>query len=62
MALLAKYPDIKYGSFDITKDNDVREGLKKFSNWPTYPQLYVKGTLIGGIDILTELDESGELE
>lgn len=42
---------IEYGSFDIFKDEQVREGLKKYSNWPTYPQLYVKGELIGGIDI-----------
>lgn len=59
--LLSKY-SIDYGSFDIFKDEEVREGLKKYSNWPTYPQLYVNGELIGGIDIALELDESGELE
>jgi len=41
---------------------DVREGLKQFSNWPTYPQLYVKGELIGGNDIITEMLNSGELQ
>ncbi|XP_024886512.1 glutaredoxin-3 [Temnothorax curvispinosus] len=51
-----------YKSFDILQDNSVREGLKKFSNWPTYPQLYVNGELIGGLDIVKEMDESGELE
>lgn len=51
-----------YKSFDILQDNDVREGLKKFSNWPTYPQLYLNGELIGGLDIVKEMDESGELE
>ncbi|XP_076630717.1 glutaredoxin 3 [Colletes latitarsis] len=51
-----------YQSFDILQDNDVREGLKKFSNWPTYPQLYVNGELIGGLDIVREMSESGELE
>jgi len=51
-----------YQSFDILQDNDVREGLKKFSNWPTYPQLYLNGELIGGLDIVKEMNESGELE
>ncbi|XP_065071704.1 glutaredoxin-3-like [Rhopilema esculentum] len=52
----------KYDHFDILSDNEVREGLKKYSNWPTYPQLYVNGELVGGLDILKELQESGELE
>lgn len=51
-----------YKSFDILQDNDVREGLKKFSNWPTYPQLYLNGVLIGGLDIVKEMDESDDLE
>lgn len=51
-----------YQTFDILQDNDVREGLKKFSDWPTYPQLYVNGELIGGLDIVKEMNESGELE
>ncbi|KZC03742.1 PREDICTED: glutaredoxin 3 [Dufourea novaeangliae] len=51
-----------YQSFDILQDNDIREGLKKFSNWPTYPQLYVNGELIGGLDIVKEMSETGELE
>jgi len=52
----------QYDHFDIFSDNEVREGLKKFSNWPTYPQLYVNGQLVGGIDIVEELDQEGELE
>jgi len=52
---------IPYDAFDILQDDDVRQGLKTFSNWPTYPQLYVKGELIGGLDICKELQESGEL-
>jgi len=52
---------VEFGSFDILSDAEVREGLKKFSNWPTYPQLYVNGELIGGVDIMAELDENGEL-
>jgi Grx4 family monothiol glutaredoxin len=49
--LLSNYDGIDYGHFDIFKDEEVREGLKKYSNWPTYPQLYVDGELVGGIDI-----------
>ncbi len=52
---------IKFSSFDILSDEEVREGLKKYSNWPTYPQLYVKGKLLGGLDIVTEMSEEGEL-
>ena len=46
---------------DILQDEQVRQGLKKFSNWPTYPQLYVDGELVGGLDIVKEMQESGEL-
>ncbi|KAM3615275.1 uncharacterized protein V6R79_025780 [Siganus canaliculatus] len=52
---------VDYGTFDILQDEEVRQGLKSYSNWPTYPQLYVKGELIGGLDILKELKESGDL-
>ena len=51
-----------YQTFDILEDNTVREGLKKFSDWPTYPQLYINGELIGGLDIVKEMSESGSLE
>lgn len=51
-----------YGTFDILTDDEVRQGLKEFSKWPTYPQLYVDGELVGGLDILKELLESGELK
>merc|ERR1712209_301600 len=44
--------DAKYETFDIFSDEAVRQGLKKYSNWPTYPQMYVNGDLIGGLDIL----------
>ncbi|ELU04110.1 hypothetical protein CAPTEDRAFT_149217 [Capitella teleta] len=53
---------IPYGHFDILTDEEVRQGLKTYSNWPTYPQLYIKGELVGGLDILKEMNESGELE
>ncbi|XP_057690477.1 glutaredoxin 3 [Corythoichthys intestinalis] len=53
---------VDYDTFDILGDEEVRQGLKTYSNWPTYPQLYVKGDLIGGLDIVKELEESGELQ
>ena len=52
---------ISYDSFDILSDDSVRQGLKEYSDWPTFPQLYVNGDLIGGLDIVRELHESGEL-
>lgn len=45
---------VRFGFFDILKDNAVREGLKKFSDWPTFPQLYINGELQGGLDIIKE--------
>ncbi|CAG0892268.1 unnamed protein product [Darwinula stevensoni] len=52
---------VKFETFDILGDEEVREGLKKFSDWPTYPQVYVKGELVGGLDIIKELQKSGQL-
>jgi Grx4 family monothiol glutaredoxin len=54
--------DASYGAFDILQDEEVRQGLKEYSDWPTYPQLYVDGELIGGLDIVKEMVEDGELE
>ncbi|XP_040900003.1 glutaredoxin 3 [Toxotes jaculatrix] len=59
---LLKEHNIQFSSFDILSDEEVRQGLKTYSNWPTYPQLYVNGELVGGLDIVKELAESGELE
>jgi monothiol glutaredoxin len=50
-----------YQAFNIFEDPELREALKTFSNWPTYPQLYIKGELVGGCDIVTALYNSGEL-
>ena len=50
-----------YGTFDILSDEEVRQGLKEYSNWPTYPQLYVDGELVGGCDIIEELYDTQEL-
>ena len=51
-----------YSFVNIFEDQEVREGLKVYSNWPTFPQLYVKGELIGGCDIVIEMYHSGELK
>ncbi|VAH16880.1 unnamed protein product [Triticum turgidum subsp. durum] len=59
---ILKQEGVEFGSFDILTDNEVREGLKKFSNWPTFPQLYCKGELLGGCDIVIAMHESGELK
>uniref|UniRef100_A0A1A9W8I7 Uncharacterized protein n=1 Tax=Glossina brevipalpis TaxID=37001 RepID=A0A1A9W8I7_9MUSC len=53
---------LPYETFDILTDEEVRQGLKTYSDWPTYPQVYVKGELIGGLDIIKELKASNELE
>lgn len=52
---------VQYETFDILTDEDVRQGLKTYSDWPTYPQVYVNGELIGGLDIIKELLAGGEL-
>jgi monothiol glutaredoxin len=53
---------VKFTSFDVLKDPELRTGIKDFSNWPTIPQLYVKGEFIGGADIVREMFETGELK
>ena len=58
---LLQAEEIPFGSFDILTDETVRQGLKKHSDWPTYPQIYVKGELIGGLDILKEMKQEGSL-
>ncbi|XP_043493802.1 glutaredoxin-3 [Polistes fuscatus] len=52
----------EYQTFDILQDDVIREGLKKFSDWPTYPQMYINGKLIGGLDIVKEMSNSGVLD
>ena len=56
------YSSVDYGTFDILTDEEVRQGLKVYSDWPTYPQVYVNGELIGGLDIIKELLVSGEFK
>jgi monothiol glutaredoxin len=52
---------VEFSSVDVLQDQGVRQGIKEFSDWPTIPQLYVKGEFIGGSDIMMEMYESGEL-
>jgi monothiol glutaredoxin len=52
---------VEYGSIDVLQDPAVRAGIKQFSNWPTVPQLYIKGEFVGGSDIMMEMFEEGEL-
>ena len=52
---------VKFKAIDVLKDPEIRSGIKEFSNWPTIPQLYVKGEFVGGSDIMMEMYESGEL-
>ena len=52
----------EFETFNVLEDMDVRQGIKEYSSWPTIPQLYVKGKLIGGSDILVEMYQSGELQ
>ncbi len=52
----------EYTTYDILEDEEVRAGLKIYSDWPTYPQLYIKGELIGGCDIVMEMYQAGELQ
>lgn len=53
---------VSFNTFNILNDPEIRQGLKEYSNWPTYPQLYVKGQLIGGNDVITEMFKNGELQ
>ena len=52
---------VKFKAVDVLKDPDIRQGIKEYSNWPTIPQLYVKGEFVGGCDIIKEMFEQGEL-
>ena len=53
---------VKFKAVDVLKDADLRQGVKEYSDWPTIPQLYVKGEFVGGCDIIKEMYEGGELE
>ncbi|MCU7611725.1 Grx4 family monothiol glutaredoxin [Anaplasma capra] len=53
---------VKFKDVDVLRDPELREGIKKFADWPTIPQLYVKGEFVGGCDIVREMYNSGELQ
>lgn len=53
---------VPFQSYNILEDSELRQGLKEYSSWPTFPQLYVKGELVGGCDIVREMAQTGELK
>ena len=59
---ILKACEVPFASVDVLADDSVRQGIKEYSNWPTVPQLYVRGEFVGGCDIMTELYENGELQ
>ena len=60
VAILKEY-GVRFAGVDVLADNNIREGIKVFSNWPTIPQLYINGEFVGGSDIMLEMHEAGEL-
>lgn len=62
VANILKYLKIDFKGINVLEDENLRQGIKDFSDWPTIPQLYVKGEFIGGCDIVKELFENGELK
>jgi monothiol glutaredoxin len=58
---MLKLLEVNFGSVNVLEDQNVREGIKTFSDWPTIPQLYVKKEFVGGCDIIKEMYETGEL-
>ena len=54
--------NVKYIDIDVLSDDNLKESMKKFTNWPTFPQLYVKGEFVGGCDIVKEMFEKGDLQ
>ena len=59
---ILKSLNVNFEAIDVMQDNDMREGIKNFTNWPTIPQLYLKGEFIGGCDIVREMYQTGELQ
>ena len=59
---ILEHLDVPFESVDVLQDPEVRQGIKEYSDWPTIPQLYVKGEFVGGSDIMLEMFQSGELQ
>ena len=57
-----KHLNVKFHGINVLENNELREGIKKYSDWPTIPQLYIKGEFVGGCDIIKEMFEKGELQ
>ncbi|MGL5837082.1 MAG: Grx4 family monothiol glutaredoxin [Sphingorhabdus sp.] len=53
---------VEYASVDVLQDQEIRQGIKEYADWPTIPQLYIKGEFLGGSDIMMEMYEAGELQ
>ncbi|OSQ49318.1 Grx4 family monothiol glutaredoxin [Marivita geojedonensis] len=62
VAGVLNYMGIDYKDVNVLEDENIRQGIKEYSDWPTIPQLYVKGEFVGGCDIITEMTLSGELD
>jgi len=62
VAGVLNYMGVEFADVDVLADADIRQGIKDYSDWPTIPQLYVKGEFVGGCDIVTEMTLSGELD
>ncbi|MEZ4473228.1 MAG: Grx4 family monothiol glutaredoxin [bacterium] len=62
VAQILTFQGARFASFDVLADPAVREGIKEYGNWPTIPQLYINGELVGGADIVRQMFESGELD
>jgi monothiol glutaredoxin len=61
VAVLQHY-GVDFGSFNVLEDEEIRQGIKEYADWPTIPQLYINGEFVGGCDILMEMHESGDLK
>ena len=57
-----KHLEVKFNGINVLEDPEIREGIKKYCDWPTIPQLYIKGEFVGGCDIIKEMFEKGELQ
>ena len=62
VANVLKHLNVKFKSINVLENNEMRQGIKQYSDWPTIPQLYIKGEFIGGCDIIKEMFEKGELK
>ena len=59
---ILKHLDVKFSGINVLDDSEIRDGIKLYSDWPTIPQLYIKGEFVGGCDIVKEMFEKGELQ